>query len=435
MRHSLLQFLLVIGLIGSIRVSHPIKKQNSIEFRNVSVESQYPDRILFRIEICGGIPDSKVWFNYTAGMDPTEYWSWSRELYTLDNGQTSDNCDKRTFHLNAKRAEVPPFSPIRYFWSVTEGTAIRGKSSTYIYYRKDERFSWKSLKDEHLVVWWHDRSDLFGQDVMSIASRAFNDQAVFYASSLESPITIVITNTSQEFFAWQAEEDYAGGLAFPDISYTIQLVENEVGYYDWLNDVIPHEISHIYFNHLVKRYSGASDWLDEGLATYNEYSDHLADWNTVKSLNDLEHDFGEEPEQIDLAYSESYYAVLYMDEIYGKEAIATLLYEFSKGNGAPVAFEKAFGKHPDEFEQDFTRWLSERLKSPPPNTEVAEPIRDDTGTTQNDISTTQDSTDSSVRQPYFEILFIALLGLLLASLWLKPRRNLIQRNRKRRDQP
>ena len=297
---SLLLLLSFRGGFGDLKSS---VRQDAIEFRNVNVESSFPEGITFRIEICGRPVPSNVIFNYTTSAEATQYWGWNEEIWSEDEGQTSDDCDMRKFHLETKELEIPPFAPVNYYWSVTEGKNTLGRSPEYVYLYKDGRFDWKSIENEHLSVWWHDRSDSFGQDVMSIASRAFDDQAMFYASSLDAPITIVIANTSEEFFAWQAEEDYAGGLAFPEISLTIQLVESELGYYDWLNDVIPHEISHIYFNHLVKRYSGTSYWLDEGLATYNEYSDHLSEWNVLKtayeanqtmSLQDLEYGFGED---------------------------------------------------------------------------------------------------------------------------------------------
>jgi hypothetical protein len=169
------------------------------------------------------------------------------------------------------------------------------------------------------------------------------------------------------------------GMAFPEFFLTIQLVEENADYHGWLNGVIPHEISHIYFGQLVKKDSGASQWLNEGLASYHEYSDHWGKWITLKaayeagqtlSLKELEDGFGEDPEKIELAYSESYYAILYMEEVYGREAIATLLYEYSQGTGATVAFEKSFGKDPDAFENDFMVWLGERLKTPPADTQV-----------------------------------------------------------------
>jgi hypothetical protein len=378
MPHWFVSFLLVVGLLGGQNSFLSTKQQGTIEFRNVKVESSYPDGITFRIEICGRPKSSDVAFYYTTSADATQYWGWTKEIWSLDEGQTSDNCDKRKFYLETKEFEIPPFSPIRYYWAVDHEEKT-SQSPHYVYYYRDAAYDWKSMEDPNFVIWWHDRPDSFGQEVMSIASKANEDQAAFYSMTLSAPVIIVIANSSEEFFAWQTEENYAGGIAFPDINLTIQLVEGTMGHDDWLGDVIPHEISHIYFYNLAKRYSGAPHWLDEGLATYQEYNDHLYEWDVMRdayasdhllSLKDLEYDFGEDEDSIDIAYAESYYAVLYMDEFYGRASISTLLAEFGKGTGETAAFQSAFGKTPEDFESDFTVWLAKRVETAPPDTKL-----------------------------------------------------------------
>lgn len=383
MKRQFANFLLVIGLISSAwSAPHPVF-QAEIEFRNASVENQYPAGIVFRVEVCGTTSASRLIFNY---QEPN-FWAWEKDAGTVFEGETADHCDRYRYFLDTQALSVPPFSPIKYFWSVTEASAVMGRSSNYVYSYRDTTYEWNTLEEGKLVIWWHDRPDQFASDVMFVAARAYEDQAEFYSLSLESPITIVMTNTEEEFSAWREEEDNAGGMAFSQVSLTIQLVDDEMAYYqflyyDWMKDVIPHEISHIYFNHLVKRYSGASFWLDEGMATYNEYSDHWEEWKTVKaahdagelrSLEQLDDDFWEDSENIDLAYAESYYAILYMDEVYGQDAIDTLLYEYSRGTGETAAFEKSFGKTPEQFETDFLAWLPKRLETYPPDTNIATP--------------------------------------------------------------
>jgi hypothetical protein len=378
MTHWFASLLLLIGLLGGQNSLLSPTQQDAIEFRNARVESSYPEGITFRIEICRRSASSNVYFYYTTSTETTQRWGWVEEKWSLDEGQTSDNCDKRKFYLETKAIEIPPFSPITYYWVVEQGGKTI-QSPHYVYYYRDTTYDWKSTKDPHFVIWWHDRPDSFGKEVLSIASKANEDQAAFYSLTLQAPIIIVIANSSDEFFAWQSEESYAGGMAYPDINLTIQLVDEQVNYGDWLWDVIPHEISHIYFYHLVKRYSGAPYWLNEGLATYQEYNDHFYEWQTVKdayaadhllSLKDLEYNFGENDTDIDLAYAESYYAVLYMDEFYSRDAISNLLAEFGRGTGETAAFQNAFGKSPDEFESDFRLWLEKRIETSPPNTEL-----------------------------------------------------------------
>jgi peptidase MA superfamily protein len=377
MKPLFLNIALLLGLLGGAKNSAILSGPNVVEFRNARVESNYPDGITFRIEICGRSATSKPVFNYVVSGERSKSLSWTRKVVTVDEGDTTDGCEKRKYHLQTKELYVPPFSPVRYFWSVREGSTVKEKSEQYTYFYRDAAHDWKTLQNPNLAVWWHDRPGSFGEDVMRVATIAYSEQAASYSTSLQAPIVIVITNTKEEFFAWQEHESYAGGMAFPEMYLTIQLVENTSYYYTWLADVIPHEISHIYFNHAVKSYSGASYWLDEGMATYHEYSDHFDEWNAVRdgydgdhilSLRDLEYGFKGEGKDIDLAYGESYYAVLYMDEVYGKDAIPALLAEYSKGTGGDTAFKTAFGKNRKEFESEFMVWLEKRVETPPPNT-------------------------------------------------------------------
>lgn len=377
MKSLLLNITLLFALLGGFGSVNLPLQETAVEFRNPVEVGNFPEGITFRIEVCGRPASSRVVFHYAFTSEAIPSWGWTEETWTVDEGQTSDDCDLRKYDLDTKELEIPPFAPVQYYWSVEVDDKVSGSSSKYLYSYKNDSYDWQVHETPNIVLWWHDRPDTFAQDVMSIAAAAYDEQAQFYEMSLESPVTIVIVNSSDEFFAWQAEENYAGGMAFYDLYLTIQWVEPDDSY-DWLNDVVPHEISHIFFNHLVKRYSGAPYWLDEGLATFLEYNDHSYEWEFVQdavandkilSLGDLQYTFGDNEDTIDLAYAQSYYAVLYLAEVYGRGAISSLLNEFRKGSGTGTGFEKALQKTPEQFESEFVIWLKERIKTPPPNTE------------------------------------------------------------------
>src|SRR6266498_1984955 len=375
MKHTLIKMILLIGLFSGFSSPKPLQ-QSTIEFRNATVVSNYPDGVTFRIEICGRPVNSSVVLYYSTDLDISRYGQWTKERWSLDEGQTADNCDKRKFTLQTRELHLPPLSPIRYYWSLVQGKDT-SQSPRYIYFCKDGKYNWKSMKDANFVVWWHDRPDSFGQEVLSIADTAAKDQSTFYSMALVSPINIVIANTSDEFFAWQSKENYAGGLAYPELNLTVGLVDEQHNHQSWLNDVIPHEISHIYFGHLVAQDSGAPYWLNEGLATYQEYSGHYEEWqyvrnaydqNRVLSLKDLEYTFGENEGDARLAYAESYYAVLYMEEFYGPQTVSNLFVEFKNGRTENYAFDKVFGRNAEDFEKDYKLWLEKRIETAPPNT-------------------------------------------------------------------
>jgi hypothetical protein len=376
MKLLVVNFLLMLGLLGTPLPKSQVPVQADIVFRNAVVENLYPKDVIFRVEICGLPSNSQIIFNYTADRSGI----WKKETRTLEDGQTPDACYKEKYFLETRNLYIPPFSEIKYFWSVTEGTKALRQSSISAYMYKNEGYTWKKLENEHLVIWWHDRPDEFGQDAMLVATQAFDDQAKFYVSSLEEPITIVVTNTSEEFLAWQPKENSLSGLAFPKLSHTVELIKENVDYRDALNDIIPHEISHIYFVHLLRKDAEAPRWLDEGLASYNEYSSRWGMWMTLRTaydtgktlpLKNLRYDLDEDQESFAIDYAEGYYAILYMEEVYGREAIAALLDEYRQGKDTADAFQKAFGKDPESFDSEFTAWLGKRVETPPPDTSRA----------------------------------------------------------------
>lgn len=383
MKHLVINIVLLVSLFaqtGQYRVS---AQTNSIEFRNATVESHYPDRLIFRVEVCGLPSKARVEIHYTTDYaSDTDAW-WYDESYTYSDGKTQDGCAKRRHTVYTKDEVIPPFSRIEYYWSVSDGGREIGKSSSYYNFYRDTAHTWNTLANRAVIVRWHDRPESFAQEVMSIASIAYGEQAEFYGGSLNGPLTIVITNTEDEFAAWKNEADYSAGMAFPESYLTIQVVEDEIYYRDWMAEVIPHEISHVYFGNVIENGRYLERWLDEGIATYLEYTDHWEEWqdiqdayavDAIRPLKDIEEDFGESDEEIYYAYAQSYYAILYMDEVYGKESISTLLQEYRQGRTQGKAFDKAFGVSPEQFNKDYMTWLETRIDTAPPSTKLTEQV-------------------------------------------------------------
>jgi hypothetical protein len=68
----LINIFFFIGLLVAISSSSTVVRQDAIEFRNISVESDYPDGVTFRVEICGRPDSSRVRFNYSLAPEAIE---------------------------------------------------------------------------------------------------------------------------------------------------------------------------------------------------------------------------------------------------------------------------------------------------------------------------------------------------------------------------
>ncbi len=263
-----------------------------------------------------------------------------------------------------------PSTPFFYTWEITDTDGNIIRSPEELVYYDDTRYDWQILENESLQVWWHDRSDSFGEQVFAIANQAVALQQTVFQTELAFPIKIIIYNNFDEFAEWQGGlVDFIGGQAFPNIGVTTQIVSAFGSQDEWLNDVIPHEISHLYLAQAsFDPRAPVPTWLDEGVAQFNEFGDHSSALTLVEhaaangellSLSTLRYGFGfqNSEDRTRLAYAEGLSAVTYLVETYGTEGLATLLAAYNDGIGTEGAFKAALGVTPGEFEAGWSVWL------------------------------------------------------------------------------
>ncbi len=128
-------------------------------------------------------------------------------------------------------------------------------------------------------------------------------------------------------------------------------------------EVVTHELTHVFTNLIT--YGNHPGWLHEGLAQYE-----AGQWDRIKEsvlrkallertllrLDALNRPFSEfkNPEITTLAYAESYAAVKFILERYGRERLLQALKAFSAGKNFDQAAVGAFGLDAKTFEN---RWL------------------------------------------------------------------------------
>ena len=142
----------------------------------------------------------------------------------------------------------------------------------------------------------------------------------------------------------------------------------------WINEVIPHEISHLYFAQVIgEEQISIPRWLNEGLAGYSEFNDHSSDWRYVRqaiqqdeliALNELRETFPEGDEKVSLSYAESTTTIIYIVETYGQEGLNKLFSAYQAGENSDAAFMQAFGRNLDDFEKDWQAWVVMQQRTP-----------------------------------------------------------------------
>ncbi len=269
------------------------------------------------------------------------------------------------YTLDTRDLTTPPMMTYLFHWEVEDNNGVKYQSEPVIIRYEDNRFDWQVLENDAIGVWWHDRSEDFGQNIFDIAADAVSYQQELFQTELDFQMRIVISNTDEEFHSWHTiEHDWIGGQTFSNFGITNQIVKGESFQDSWLNGVIPHEISHIFFNHVVYNpVVSVPVWLNEGVAQYNEFISHEWEIDRVAAaaedkklipLTSLEDGFGSyDVDRVYLSYAEAYSAAAYLVETYGNSGLSKLLKAYQDGEPTDQAFQTALGISADQFELDW----------------------------------------------------------------------------------
>ena len=344
-----------------------INAQSAITFGAPSHDIDFPDSLSFAINAssnAGEILTAKLTF-WVPGLV-----SFSTNLTKNQVEFSPASSVQLLYIMNTEGFTVFPSTPYLYYWEVTDSAGNTAKSKEFSIRYDDTRYDWDIFENEEVAVWTHDRSRSFGQSIFEIAKRAITAQYPLYQIEIAFQIRIIVYNNTDEFAEWHSGSvSGIGGQADPNIGVTTQIVSLGGFFGGWLNDVIPHEISHLYFAQVTYNPTvSIPNWLSEGVATYNEFLDHSRELNEVEKLgqrgelvplSSLARGFGRQVDEdrFRLAYSEAVSAVTYMIETYGEDGLADLLAAYKSGLATDDAFMSAFGVDATEFEFGWAAWL------------------------------------------------------------------------------
>ena len=370
--------LLVTCLTGAILfvLPGPLAAQSPITFSDDFTENAFPNSLAFHITAASNAGDITSATLFHRFRDST---NWTRQVVEVEPGSTTP----LSYLWDTSGITAVPSSPIYYYWEVVDSAGNRQRSEETLVYYDDVRFDWQILEDENIAVWWHDRAEAFGQRVYDIAQRAIAEQRILYGIAPEHQIRIIIYNDFDEFAEWHSYiNEFVGGQAFSSLAITTQIVSAYASEERWLNDVIPHEISHLYLYQASDNpLTSVPAWLNEGLAQYNEFAfdgrETLASTQEkimageLLPLWSLSGSFGNEEEDFRFAYDVAYSAVTYLVEAYGEEGLIKLLAAYRNGLTEDEAFVAAFDRTLDEFELDWLAWQGVPLELYPTRTPAA----------------------------------------------------------------
>lgn len=358
------RLILPVFLLMLLAVGQPAAAQNTITFAPFETHNNFPADLTFSTTVsstAAEIVAAELVFHLRNQFSSD---SLSRQQIEMEPG----NQVELSYTWDTSAGTIPGAAVI-YYWEVMDAAGNQVQSPEQMVRYEDTRYDWQILENEDIAVWWHDRQASFGEDVFEIAAEAVEKQRELFQADLDFQMRIIIYNDFAEFAEWNGVvSEFIGGQAFPDQGITAQIVSAYGSQSSWLNDVVPHEISHLYFEQVTfHRRSNPPTWLNEGVAQYNEFGSQRGALRDVETaahqgdlipLSSLEVGFGYFNEaRARLAYAEAVSAVTYLVEAYGEAGLAALLAAYRAGLVTGEAFPAALGVTPGEFEAGWTVWL------------------------------------------------------------------------------
>jgi len=364
----MITFLLPLTAARRYQESDPIRVLSSY------FENDYPNGMTFNITAEADSPITSInLYYYLRGDNST-----TRQPVEITSGTQVSG----SFTWDTSGFTVAPSAPVFFYWKLDDQAGNELTTEEQLAPFDDLRFTWNEEADDEIIVRWYEGDQDFGSFVYQTTRRALDQMKAQSGRGLDFPIYVLLYANSEDFRSWHFfVDDWVGGQAFTRMGITTQIISPNASR-AWIEDVIPHEIAHLFFYQAVSTGMASwPSWLSEGLATYYEFSSNdaylsraanAARDGTLLPLSSLSGGFGRDPIQVNLAYAESYSAVLFLIETWGDDALQGLIESFRSGTSPRDAIEEAIGITWEEYIAQWWTWMGIPATPAAPPTATAE---------------------------------------------------------------
>ena len=262
---------------------------------------------------------------------------------------------------------------------VTGSVADAFAQTGYVpYYGKNriryDNFKWTIYTTDHFEIYYYPEIEQHLERVTSYAESAYQQVSSDLKHDLAFKVPLVLYKTQAEFQQQNIEpgELPEGVLAFAE-PYRDRMVLPIDEPSDALYRLITHELTHIFEFDIIPRSllrRGLPLWVDEGLSDFETGYWNPFDLMTVRDaaiadivpkMSDFE---GVQFADGRLPYNLGHAAFEFIESKWGKEGLRQFLFALRKNviGGGDSAYEEAFRLKPEEFDEQFDKYLKDRFK-------------------------------------------------------------------------
>jgi hypothetical protein len=260
------------------------------------------------------------------------------------------------------------------------GGELRAQTPFVPYYGKNQirydRFDWHIYTTDHFEIYYYPQIEMHLERVAGYAESAYQQVSSDLKHELAFKVPLILFKTHSEF----EQENVVPGAAQEGVAAFAEPLRNRVALPldeppDALYGVIVHELTHIFEFDIIPTSLLRRElplWMSEGLSEYERSTWDPLDLMTVRDaavadivpkMSELE-GYGNfnNPR---LIYNLGHAAFDFIESRSGKEGIRQFMFALRKSaiGGGATAYDEAFQMKPEEFDQQFDRYLKERFKA------------------------------------------------------------------------
>ena len=217
----------------------------------------------------------------------------------------------------------------------------------------------------HFNIYTH--NDHLASEIRDILQTSYDKISAFLDDSLTNPISVYAVDSEDEFRSLVGDgfPDWGVGCAIPEQNLIILKSPYHFKYYRSFSQVVTHELAHIFLG----KYANGKKiprWLDEGFAMHQSQEWTIGQdvsiaravlTGSILPLSDIESVNAFSESKAELSYTESFLAVSFLYNQYGKGTEKELLAQLANGSSLDMAFLRTIGSNYLSFQLDFEKYL------------------------------------------------------------------------------
>jgi len=344
-----------------------VQAQGELTILGSSAEADFPFQLNFNLSARSNVNITDIRLCYT--VDRTSFAQVTSEAYI--EFMPSTNVDVSWALEMVKIGGLPPGSSLEYWWTVEDASGNKAETAPALVQFDDIRYSWRSLTQGKVTIYWYKGDDSFAQELMAATQQALGRLAEDTGAYLEKPIKLYIYANADDLKGGMIyPQEWTGGVAFT--RYSIMAIGIAPSDINWGKMAIAHELTHLVINQMtLNPYNSPPTWLDEGLAMHTEgalgpefatYLSRAIAEDSLISVQSLSSPFSAYAEEAYLAYAQSYSLVEFLITNYGQSKMLELLNTFRQGSGYDAALQTVYGFDMDGLDRLWRDYVTQQYR-------------------------------------------------------------------------